>query len=254
MTAFAAMLKINMKRRFCDGFAVGYNLVFPIIMIGLLGLLCRNISYGGISSYQYYAVVMIPFCMIMAVITAAYAGKDDAYAKTAQRILVTPVSVRAIVWAKVISSSIVVFLCSMLVYAGACVFVKLDIRSIGLTGLLYLALAFAVAGIGTLVGLGMKNFMILKNILNLPIVLWAILGGTFFRIGTFSTGGNFLLNLSPVRWINRSLFLLLYEKDEFLLLCVTAALAAAGEVCSMLAVKTFKKGEYMNGDLPGYEE
>lgn len=254
MTAFTSMLKINMKRRFCDGFAVGYNLIFPIIMIGLLGLLCKKNSYGGISSYQYYAVVMIPFCMIMAVVTAAYAGKDDAYVKTAQRILVTPVSVRAIVWVKIISCSIVIFLCSMLVYAGACVFVKFDIRSIGLAGLLYLALAFAVAAIGTLIGLGMKNFMILKNILNIPIVLWAILGGTFFQIGTFHAWGNLLLNLSPVHWINRSLFMLLYEKDDSLLLRVVIALAAAGGICSVLAVKTFKKGEYMNGDLPGYEE
>ena len=45
MTAFLAELKLNIRHRICDGFAVGYNIIFPDIMIGLLGVLCRNFSY-----------------------------------------------------------------------------------------------------------------------------------------------------------------------------------------------------------------
>lgn len=254
MTAFSAMLKMNLKRRFCDGFAVGYNLIFPAVMIGLLGILCKKLFYGGISSYQYYTVVMIPFCTIMALITAAYAGKDDAYAKTAERVLLTPISTKAIVWSKVVSCGLVFFLCGVLVYGIAGFLVGLEIRSMGWVSILFLALSFAVSAIGTLIGLGMKNFLVLKNVLNIPIAVFAILGGTFFRIGTFSRVGNFVLNLSPIRWINRSLFQLLFEGDQMLLLYAAGVLMIVGGVCAVLAVKTFQKGEYMNGSMPGYEE
>ena len=254
MTAFSSMLKMNLKRRFCDGFAVGYNLIFPAVMIGLLGTLCKKLSYGGISGYQYYTVVMIPFCTIMALITAAYAGKDDAYAKTAERVLLTPISTKAIVWSKVISCSLVFFLCGILVYGAAGILTGLEMRSIGWISILFLTLSFSVSSIGTLIGLGMKNFLVLKNVLNIPIAIFAILGGTFFRIGTFNRVGNFVLNLSPIRWINRSMFQLLFEGNQMLLLYTAGVLIIVGSVCAVLAIKTFQKGEYMNGSMPGYEK
>lgn len=254
MSVFKSMLKMNLKRRFCDGFAVGYNLIFPLVMIGLLGFLCKRISYGGISGYQYYTVTMIPFCIMMAITTAAYAGKDDAYAKTAERILLAPVSRRMIVWSKVISCSAVIFLCSILLYCGLCAPAKIDIDTIGFTSVLFLSLSFAVAAIGTLIGLGMKNFLLLKNVINIPIALFAIMGGTFFRIGTLDAFGNAVLNLSPMRWVNRSIFQLLYGNSYVLLLYVASALLLIGLISTVLTIKTFKKGEYMNGSLPGYEK
>ena len=32
MAAFTALLKMNIRRRLCDGFVVGYNMIFPIII------------------------------------------------------------------------------------------------------------------------------------------------------------------------------------------------------------------------------
>ena len=93
MTPFIALFMANLKRRVTDGFAVGYNVIFPLLMIWLMGLLCKGIYQTEmITSYQYYGVVTVPFCIFLSMITAVYAGKDDAYANTADRILVAPVS------------------------------------------------------------------------------------------------------------------------------------------------------------------
>ena len=35
MEAFKALMKMNMKRRLCDGFIMGYNIIFPAVMIGI---------------------------------------------------------------------------------------------------------------------------------------------------------------------------------------------------------------------------
>ena len=254
MTAFKTLMKMNMKRRLCDGFILGYNIIFPAILIGLLGVLGRNGSYGGITSYQYYGVVMIPFSILMAVITVAYAGKDDAFAKTAERILVAPVSSNMLVMVKVISCSIAIFLYSMLLYLAVSWIVGFSWKYLIHVGILFLTLSFCVAAIGTHVAVGMKNFLFLKNALNIPIMLFAVLGGIFFRIGTLHPVAAFALDLSPLRWINRCLFMLLYDDTASLWMHINLVLLAAGILFTCMAILKFKKGEYIDGNLPSYEK
>lgn len=254
MTAFIAELKINFRHRICDGFAIGYNIIFPAVMIGLLGILCRNFAHGGISSYQYYTVVTIPFCIVMAIVTAAYAGKDDAYAKTAERVLLAPIPKGAIVAAKIISCTLVIFLCSIITYIGMALLVGIGNAGIGLIALVFLTLSFVTAAVGTCIGLGMKNFIVFKNVMNLPICMFGVMGGVFFPIGTLNRAGNTLLLLSPFRWINRGIFLLLYDNSSKLMISISIILAVTGVLCSVAATAVFQKEEYFNGSLFGYEE
>ena len=254
MEAFKALMKMNMKRRLCDGFIMGYNIIFPAVMIGLLGVLGRNGSYGGITSYQYYGVVMIPFCVILSIITAAYAGKDDAFEKTAERIMIAPVSNKVLVMVKVISCSAVLFLCSILLYIVVSLIVGLSWRHFVHVGVLFLTLSFSVAAIGTQIAVGMKNFLFVKNVINIPILIFAVFGGTFFRIGTLDPIVSFVLNLSPLRWINKSLFMLLFDDNSSLWIKVNLVLIVGGIVFTCIAILRFKKGEYINGNLPGYEK
>lgn len=252
---FGAMLWVNSRRRMTDGFATGYNMVFPILMIWLLGFLCKNMFSGEITGYQYYAVVLPPYCILMAVITAAYAGKDDAYAKTAERVLAAPVSKWVIVITKVIAETLVFTACTYLVLAGSVIIWKLPIGdSLLYLCLLYFSVSLLTAAVGTYIGLGMKNFLAVKNLINLPLGIFAIAGGCFFRIGTLSPTGQLLLNLSPLTWINRSIFLTLYDANHTPVLGCSLCLGLIGAGFTVLAAMTFKKEEYCNGELPSYEK
>ena len=254
MVGFISELKINIRRRFTDGFLLGYNIIFPILIIALLGVLCRNISYGKINSYKYYTIVSIPFCIVMALITAAYAGKDDAYAKTAERVLLCPISIKTIVISKIISSMISIFLCGIIVYIGGSLIFNIDFKDIGYIGLLLFLLSFCVSALGTYIGLGMKNFLVVKNFISIPISVFAILGGSFFAFGSSNKIIQFFINCSPFTWINRSIFLVLYDKNYDLITSLYLILAGAGILFTALAIVTFKKEEYMDGSLLGYEE
>ena len=255
MTAFYAELKLNIKRRMTDGFAVGYNIIFPVIMIFLLGTLCKGLYKGEVTSYQYYSIVMIPFCILMGIVTVAYAGKDDAYAKVAQRVLISPITKEAIVMSKVISCTIVFSICSLLVYGITSFFFPAhNGKSIVAIGILLLSISFFISAIGTVIGLGMKNFLSMKNIMTIPICIFAILGGTFFPMGSFQTDIQILVNSSPITWINRSLFLSIYDQNQGLVSRISVILILAGMVCVFIAVKTFRKEEYIYGDLPNYEK
>lgn len=256
MTAFMSLFISNLKRRVTDGFSVGYNIVFPLFMIWILGLLCKGMFSGGeTTGYQYYGVVMVPFCIMLSVITAAYAGKDDAYAKTADRILIAPISNTAIVCSKIFAETIVFAMCSMIVLLISVVLWNVcHVKEIGDFLLCYIATSFVTACIGTYLGLGMKDFLKLKNILNIPVLVFAILGGSYFPFGTFSKVLLFLIDLSPLKWINRSLFLLVYDHNDMFLYVTCIVMVVIGMVFMLLAIALFKREEYGNGELPGYEK
>jgi ABC-2 type transport system permease protein len=245
----------DLKRRSRDSFLIGYNIIFPIIMLILLGYLTSE-SYGSsFTGYQYYSVVMLPFCIALAIISAAYAGKDEAYRKTAIRFLFTPISRMQIVLSKLLSLSIVISICNMVVLLFSLLLFRLPIGDkLAPIFLLLAAETFAVCALGLFIGFGMKNFILIKNLMNLPIMLAAILAGVFYPFGTLKEEVAFVIRMSPLSWINRSLFLYIYDNSSSLLWRITLICVFGGIVFAVLAIMLFKKEEYIHGDLPGYEK
>ena len=102
--------------------------------------------------------------------------------------------------------------------------------------------------------MGMKDFMKVKNVLNIPILIFAILGGCFYQFGTLNKLLGFVMDLSPLRWINKGLFLLIYDDNCMLLYRLCLLMIIAGGIFMLLAITFFKREEYGNGELPGYEK
>lgn len=238
-----------------EGFALGYNIIAPILFILILGAITKGMFGTEIESYQYYSVVMIPFCLCIGIVTIVYAGKDDAYQKTAYRIMTAPILPRTIVAAKIVSGMIVLVFCSLLVMTGAVFLFHIPIgkESILLVVLIF-SLALLISAVGTFIGLGMKNFMIIKNIISVPICVFGLLGGVFFRFGTSEPIIQFLINCSPLGWINRACFLVLFDHNTALIQKLILGNIVVAVIFAMLAVRCFKKEEYINGNLPGYEK
>jgi ABC-2 type transport system permease protein len=245
----------DVKRRSKDGFFIGYNIIFPIVMILLLGYLASG-GYGKeFTGYHYYTIVMLPFCVSMAMITAAYAGKEEAYKKTAIRFLFTPISKAQIVLSKLLSCVVIISICNALVLVFAKLILKLPISDEFIpVCLLLLTESFCSSAIGLYIGLGMKNFILIKNVINIPICVAAILAGAFYPIGTLNQGLKFVIKLSPLTWINRSIFQYIYDENLSMLWITSAALIIVGVIFTSLAIKLFKREEFIHGDLPGYEK
>lgn len=255
MNDVSAFLGFQIKRRMKDGFAVGYNVILPLILIALLGVLTRNNFGSLITSYQYYTIVLIPFCCVMSLITASYATKEEAYAKTAIRILMSPLEEGDIVKVKIMSCTLVFTLCNGITFLIASLIWNLPIGPEWLLILLLLgSLSYVVSAIGVIVGVGMKNFLLVKNIINLPIALMGAAAGAFYPIGTLHPVLQVMMNLSWLTWVNRSIFALLYDHKMTLIVIVIVLQCLVGTVCMWVAEKAFQKGEYLNGDLPGYKE
>lgn len=244
---------LQFKRRVKDGFAIGYNIIFPMVMILLLGYLFRN-KYGTeVTSFHYYVLVSIPFCTAMGMITAAYSGKEEAYSKTAARYLAAPIEIKDLIIAKLLAAASVLSVCNTIVFTAAIILFRVPAgKSYFPVLILLTAESVCIVAIGLWIGMGMKNFMLVKNIMNIPIGIFGLLGGAFFPFGTSNGFLQLLIGISPVTWINRSLFLSIYDKKSITLWCVSLLLIFVGACFTIQTIKNFKKEEFIYGDLPGY--
>lgn len=255
MDILKALISFQTGRRIKDGFSIGYNIVFPIILISILGVLTRSQFGDVITSFQYYTVVIIPFCACMALITAAYASKEEAYAKTAVRIIVAPLNERQIVLSKIFSCTIVFSICNCFTFVVCGIIWRLP-RGIEriLICILLVSMSFCVAAIGVLIGTGMKNFLFIKNLINLPIGLCAVAAGVFYPLGTSNPVVQGIFNLSPLTHVNRYLFVMLFDHMKSGVCFLILIHIVIGGLVSILAIKTFKKEEFLHGYISSYKE
>lgn len=246
MQNFYSLFKLGMKRRSRDFFIIFYSVVFPVVIITLLGYLTSK-SYGNeFTSYEYYAIVMIPFCLLMGITSVAYAAADEKRMKTAYRYLIAPISKTSLILSKFLSCVIALMLCCILVLGVSriCFHLPVNINGVYLFGLL-LCESFAVTGLGLFFGLASKKFAVIQNFLNIPIIIFGFLGGAFFPVGSLNPTLSMIIGLSPLTWINRGIMNCLYMADVTILCITSGVLLMIGVVFTGLTIRYFKKEAFL---------
>ena len=246
MNTFFPLLKLGIKRRSRDFFIIFYTVVFPIVIIALLGYLTST-SYGTeFTSYEYYSIVIITFCLLMGVTSVVYAATDEKRMKTAYRYMIAPISKAALIWSKFFSCVIAFTICSVIVLLLSRLLFHLPVgKNLAVLSLLLLCESITISGLGLFFGLAIKSFTVIQNFLNLPIVIFGFLGGAFFPVGSVNPVLSFIINLSPLTWINKGIIFCLYMEDNTILLGVSAALFIVGIIFTFLTAKHFKKEAFV---------
>lgn len=242
MKNFSPLFELGLKRRTKDFFIIFYSVVFPIVIIALLGYLTSK-SYGlDFTSYEYYSIVMIPFCLFMGITSVAYAAADEKRMKTSYRYMIAPISKSSLIISKFLSCVIVLTVCSIIVLLISRLIFHLPVsRNAVYLIILLLCESIAISGLGLFFGLASKNFAIIQNFLNLPIMIFGFIGGAFFPVSSLNPVLSFIVNLSPLTWINRGIMYCLYVSDTTILLYTSFILFAVGVLFTFLTIKYFKK-------------
>lgn len=245
----------NIKRRLRDGFAIGYNLIFPLLVTGLIGALTRKVFNNGVSSYQYYTIVLIPFSIAFGLVTAIYAAKDDAYAKTAIRILITPIEAKTIVFCKVITCTFIFTILATVCFGVLALITKMPLsgQAYGSILLFCICFSFVMSAIGTWIGLSTESFLKVKNIVMIPVAIFASIGGTFYPFRSSEGLFNEIICHSPFYLINKAYFMQIYDHNGSLLVKISMISLLFGICFTVLSIKNFNREEYTHGDIPGYE-
>lgn len=248
MRGFLTLFNFQIKRRLKDSFIIGYSVIFPLILIGVLGYISQNFFDGkdGISSFNYYTLVLIPLCIFMGMITITYIAKEESSFKVSFRFITAPIDNTAIVFSKIITSTIAMSLWNVIVIILTKIMFKANFMGKGIQVILLLTCeTFMVVALGILVGLCIKDFMAVKNILNIPISLFGLLGGAFFPIGSLGRNFEIISYLSPLTWINKGLISMIYDNNFTLYFISIVLTLVLGIIFSIVSMKFFKKEAFI---------
>lgn len=248
MKGFNILLSYGFKRRIKDSFVIIFNVVYPIVLIMLLAYLATNYFKGdsSVTSSYYYVIVLIPFFIFTNMITAAYAAKDENINKTSYRFLIAPIDNAAIVLSKIISITVVSWGCNIVLLVIVRLLLKVNLGSSAMMILLlFLVENFMAAAIGIFLGVTIKNFNTIQGVLNIPIAVFGILGGSFFPVGSMGSTFEKVSYISPFTWFNRGIISSVYDKDQTILLYSIISTLAVGILFSIAATLSFKKEEFL---------
>ncbi|MGL5354530.1 MAG: ABC transporter permease, partial [Clostridium sp.] len=231
MSGFNVLFKMGIKRRIKDSFLISYGTVFPLFLVGILGYMASNYFTGenGITSYYYYTIVTIPFCILLQAVTLVYVTREERAQKCGERFIIAPISKVAIVLSKIIPATITIMFYSfilMLIFKFA---FKVDYSGKFIAiYILFSILGFMACAIGTFIGVSTKDFMQVKNFISTPILIMAMLGGSFFPIGTLGKTVETISYISPLTWVNRGIFLMLNDNSSKIYLIAVAITLVLG--------------------------
>lgn len=246
MEQFYTLFCFGLKRRVKDFFVLFYNIVFPIVVIMLLGYL-TSMSYGhSFTSYHYYTITIIPFCTFMGISTVSYATQDEKLLHTSYRYIAAPINKIQIVLSKFLSCVIVLSSCSIVTLMIAKFLFRLDFQgNVLMIFILLTCETITVTGIGLFLGLACKNLDTLRNFLNIPIVIFGFLGGVFFPVSSLNPVLRTIIKLSPLTWINRGIISYVYENQVQMISIISAVLLVVGLAMMGLTIQFFKKEAFI---------
>jgi len=248
LNGFKVLFYYGMKRRIKDSFLISYGVMFPLLLILILGYISTNYYSGenGITSYYYYALVSIPLCIFLSSITLMYVAREESLFKCGERFILAPVDKVSIVLAKILPATISTTFYNLLLLIFCKFILKINFNGRNFEMIvILLVLGFMSCAIGTFIGLCTKDFLSVKNLVSIPIMIMGMLGGSFFPIASLGRGIEIISYFSPLTWINRGIFSML--NDNSMVLYFTSIIVALliGLLFTIGAVKKFEKEAFI---------
>lgn len=245
--------KANLVEAVLDSFLQRYNAVSAIAQVNpaMVSQIVANedtTSYVKLSSLgdrkqpkamDYYAVTMLTLIILYAAMTGATAIKGERTMKTIHRLLASPIRKDEIFIGKILGVLAITLLQVLVVIA----FSKYVLKTywgdhMGTVLLLVMSEVIMAVSMGMGVAFATQND---KGILNFLIPLMGFFGGGYVPIESFGGTVQQLSDFSPLRWINKSIFSVVYSNDfSSVTTAITINLALAA-VFLVISTFSFRK-------------
>lgn len=157
---------------------------------------------------DYYAVTMTTLFTLYGALYGAWAMKSEKIRKTGNRIMASPIKNYEIFIGKLSASVFFIFIqMTILVYFSKFVVGAYWGENIGTVLLLILSETIMSVSFGLGMAFIIKNPNTMQGLLNSIIPFIAFLGGAYVPIEQYDNKVlNFLMNISPLKWINDAIF------------------------------------------------
>ena len=167
------------------------------------------------SSFDYYSITMLTMSILYGMYTGAFAMKGEKLGKTSLRLYASPVSRRKLLFGKLIGCFIMSALqiTLVLLFSKYIMNVNLgdDVLSVVIV-LLSLSLFTLTMGLG--LSYMIKRTSLLTGIITFIVPLMVFFAGGYMPL---SDSLDFIAYFSPVKWVNQSIFDIIYKKSYALM-------------------------------------
>lgn len=193
---------------------VGYNTVFAVIFILIMGYLCGG-NYEKMSdAYQYYGISFLIFGMLEGAMTASNCFMERDIKRPNLRIIYSPAGPTAVWLSKLTASFLFDYLLHLLLLAVLCPVLHITIGRNPVYFIVLMApVEFASAALGIFFCCVFHCEETTSTLLSTVISVFGFLGGTFFPTDGLGTTVAALSRLSPVRWLNDAFFSLACDNN-----------------------------------------
>jgi ABC-2 type transport system permease protein len=224
------------------------NTIFPLILIGVIAFITQG-SYGSlnINSFDYYGVTLMIFTAIMLAMTATNTFMEEKVKKGNTRIIYAPVLKMEIYLSKLIATYIVGTVCYSIIILLAQYILHMNF---GGKNVLYVVLLINVLSLfgccfGTMFCSIFKKEQMANSIMQIPILIFVFLGGSFFPVENLGKLITKISIISPIRWITECAFKIIYDNDFSLYMSTLSVILGFSIVCIIITHITFKPEEYV---------
>jgi len=217
MRCFFTVLKMDLRNLFRNPVLIGYNTVFALLLILIMGFLTSGDYASGKDAFQYYLVTMLIYGMLSGAMTATNCFMERDIRRPNLRIIFSPAGSFSVYFSKTLASFLFDYTMHLLLLALLCPLLHVTLGAQPLYFLLLMApVEFTAASLGTFFCCLLHTEEAASTLLSMTISLLCILGGTFFSLNGMGRILSMLSSFSPVKWLNDAFFALCCDNSQAL--------------------------------------
>lgn len=247
MSGFMHICRMDFRNMVKSPVLVGYNTLFIILIVLIMGFLNSGAYRHASDAYLYYTVTFLIYGMMNGAMTATNSFMERDIKKANLRIIHSPAGSFPIYFSKIVTSCAFNYLCHLIALAVLVPLLQLDFggKNIGYLLLLMIPVEFAACALGVLFCCVFKAEEGASTLLSNVSAIFAFLGGTFFSWEGMGGTMSLISKLSPVKWLNDTFFAILVDGD----LTSVLPVLGVGLLLSLLlvwgCVKLFRTEDYV---------
>ena len=243
---FWAIFKRDFKNILFNPMLAFYVTIFPIALVLILGYLNSGTYGNKVTSYDYYGISILVYSAFSASCNAANNFMEARIKASNMRIMFSPVKTSYIYFSKIIAtfsfSAICLFMVSLVL--KALLNVNFGSKFIYVF-ILFALLSLSSASVGVLFCCIFKSEELANKILSIINNTLAFLGGSFIPVDGFGKTIRAICDVSPVTWIQKGIFKMIYDGNMDAFLPMVIILLAVFAVTLILCKITFKTEDYV---------
>lgn len=218
-----------------------YVTAFPILMIVILGYITGKAYGGEVSSYDYYGITFMLYALLNSGMTSANAFMELRIKKPNMRIIYAPGSEKNIYISKIIASFSFQYIFHVIDLLIIHLIFDVNLGKVGYLLILFAVTELFATTLGIMLCCIIKAESVTNQIQGIIVNLFAVTGGVLFSLDGYGKTARLISNCSPVKWIVKASFQLIYDDSTSLFLPSVLIMLACTGIMIIVCNIAFKK-------------